>query len=373
MAEKFILHVGFHKTGTTAIQASLFAAQSTLLEHGIDYPTKASHGAAWSLSEKVWGWANRGGRLTPQSKWRKFVRMANSSKQTFMASSEFFSELNQTHIQKIKNQIKAEKTQIVFTIRPLAKMLASSYQQYLKYGVKADYEKWLNEMLDEPGASKMTPTFWRRNFHGENIKMWAEVFGAENITVMVVDESKPEFLYEAFNSYLGIPSGTLVKQDIGGNRSLTAEEASMLQQLNKKFPKDRPWDDYSIFIRQTAIRALSDTEPHPSGTKLLTPGWAVDKAEALTATAVDKIEKLGVNVIGDLQTLRNAKVPTGSSKEADVIPIETMIQTLIAFEQGVIRKMRWRVVLGEIPRRVKVRIFTKARMSSKERNVEDGE
>ena len=373
MAKKVILHVGFHKTGTTAIQASLFAAQTSLLEHGIDYRTKASHGAAWSLSGKVWGWVNRGGRLTPQSNWRKFVRMANSSKHTFMASSEFFSELNQEHIGKIKQQIKSEKIKIVFTIRPLAKMLASSYQQYLKYGIKADYEKWLHEMLDAPGASKMTPTFWRRNFHGENIKLWAEVFGAENITVMVVDETKPDFLYEAFNKFLGLPAGTLVKQELGGNRSLTAEEASMLQQLNKRFPKNRPWDDYSIFIRQTAIRALTDSEPHSSGTKLLTPSWAVEKAEELTADAVETIGKLGVNIIGDLQSLKNSKVPTGSSADATVIPVDTMIDTLLAFEQGVIRKMRWRVVLGEIPRRAKVRIFTKARLANKEGNLEDGE
>jgi hypothetical protein len=373
MAEKFILHVGFHKTGTTAIQASLFAAKSTLLEHGIEYRSRASHGAAWSLSEKVWGWAKRGGRLTPQSKWRKFVRMANSSKHTFMASSEFFTELTPEQISKIKTDIKAQKYEIIFTIRPLVKMLASSYQQYLKYGVKADYEKWLHEMLDAPGSSKMTPSFWRRNFHGEAIEKWSKVFGIENITVMVVDETKPDFLYEAFTNYLALPAGTLVKQDAGGNRSLTAEEASMLQQLNKKFPKDRLWDDYSIFIRQTAIRALTDNDPHASGTKLLTPQWAVDKAQELTASAVEQINSLGVKVIGDLQSLKETKVPTGENVLPEMIPIETMVEALLAFEQGVIRKMRWRVVLGEIPRRAKVRIFTKARLANKEGNLEDGE
>lgn len=373
MAEKFILHVGFHKTGTTAIQSALFAAQSQLAAAGITYPSRASHGAAWSLSEKVWGWAKRGGRLTPQSKWRKFVRIANASKGTFLASSEFFTELTPEQILRIKQEIKAHEYQIVFTIRPLVKMFASSYQQYLKYGLKADYSKWLHEMLDEPGSSKMTPSFWRRNFHGEAIAKWAKVFGVENVTVIVVDETKPEFLYDAFTDYLGLAKGVLTKQEAGGNRSLTAEEAAMLRLLNHQFPKDRAWDDYSIFIRQTAIRALTDKDPHASGTKLLTPQWAVDKAQELTASAVEQISSLGVKVIGDLESLKETKVPTGLSKEADVIPIETMIQTLIAFEQGVIRKMRWRVVLGEIPRRVKVRIFTKARMSNRERNVDDGE
>jgi hypothetical protein len=147
----------------------------------------------------------------------------------------------------------------------------------------------------------------------------------------------------------------------------------MLLQLNKKFPKDRLWDDYSIFIRQTAIRALTDNDPHASGTKLLTPQWAVDKAQELTASAVEQINSLGVKVIGDLESLKETKVPTGENVLPEMIPIQTMVDSLLAFEQGVIRKMRWRVVLSEIPRRAKVRIFSKARMANKEGNLEDGE
>lgn len=362
MAKRFILHVGFHKTGTTAIQASLYAAKSELEKFDITYAARASHGAAWALTEKVWGWRDRGGRLTPNTKWKKFVKKTKAAKSTFLASSEFFTELTPEQIQKLKHDVKAEKYEIIFTIRPLAKMLASSYQQYLKYGVKANYEKWLHEMLDEPGASKATPSFWRRNFHGQAIQKWADEFGAENITVIVVDETKPEFLYDAFTKYLGLPDGLLVAQETGANRSLTAEEVTMLQMLNKRFPKERAWDDYSVFIRQTAIRRLSDQPAQPSGTKLLTPEWAVEKAKALTEQAVKEIIAAKVNVIGDLQSLNSVKVPTGEPKPAEFIPVETMVEALLAFEQGVIRKMRWRVVLGEFARRLRRRVFGKVQV-----------
>lgn len=366
MAEKFILHVGFHKTGTTAIQASLFAAQPKLKELGITYVAKASHGAAWALNEKVWGWAKRGGRLTPQTKWNEFVREANSAPKTFMASSEFFSELTLSQIEKIKKDVRAKKYEIIFTIRPLVKMLASTYQQYLKYGIKADYSKWLHEMLDEPGSSKMTPTFWHRNFHDQAIAKWVEVFGVENVTVIVVDETKPDFLYDAFTSYLDLPAGLLTKQDSGANRSLTSEEAFMLLQINKQFPKDRLWDDYSIFVRQTAIRALTDKEADPTGTKLQTPQWAIDKATALTTSAVQHIAASGVRVIGDLDSLKDATVPTGENSEPTMIPIQTMVDALLAFEQGVIRKMRWRVVLKEVLRRLNRRVIGKDHLVEKD-------
>jgi hypothetical protein len=359
MAERFILHVGFHKTGTTAIQASLYAAQPKLQELGIEYASKASHGAAWSLAERLWGWANRGGRRTPKAKWHKFAKSVNSAKQTYLASSEFFSELKPEQIARIKNEIRANQYEIIFTIRPLVKMLASSYQQYLKYGLKADYNKWLHEMLDEPGSSKMTPSFWLRNFHGESITQWAQVFGVENVTVIVADETKPDFLYDAFTAYLGLPAGLLTEQDSGRNRSLTSEEAFMLLQVNKQFPKERLWDDYSIFVRQTAIRALTDKDADASGTKIQTPQWAVDKASALTETAVQQILTSGVKVVGDLGSLKEASVPTGENSEPTVIPIQSMVDALLAFEQGVIRKMRWRILLNEVVRRLKKRISGK--------------
>lgn len=366
MAERLILHVGFHKTGTTAIQASLFAAKPKLLEFGIDYAARASHGAAWALSEKVWGWAKRGGRLTPQTKWQKFVRKANKSPKTFMASSEFFTELTPSQIAKIKKDVRANKYEIIFTIRPLVKMLASSYQQYLKYGLKADYSSWLHEMLDDPGSSKMTPSFWRRNFHGDAVEKWADVFGVENVTVIVVDESKPDFLYDAFASYLELPVGILTKQESGANRSLTSEEAFMLLQINKQFPKDRQWDDYSIFVRQTAIRALTDKDPDTAGTKLQTPEWAIKKASDLTAVAVKKIEASGVKVIGELDSLKEASVPSGENPDPTVIPIQTMVDALLAFEQGVIRKMRWRSLFNEVLRRLNRRVLGKEQIVEKD-------
>lgn len=59
MAEKFVLHVGFHKTGTTAIQTSMYEAQAELAKKNITYlyaRARAHHVAAWSLSQRMWGW-----------------------------------------------------------------------------------------------------------------------------------------------------------------------------------------------------------------------------------------------------------------------------------------------------------------------------
>ena len=83
MAKKIIVHAGFHKTGTTAIQSSFFAAKDKLSKLGITYPDvggKAHHKAIYSLMAKTWGWEDRGGVLATDKKWQNFIKQINRAK-----------------------------------------------------------------------------------------------------------------------------------------------------------------------------------------------------------------------------------------------------------------------------------------------------
>jgi hypothetical protein len=317
MPEKeLILHVGFHKSGTSALQESFSAQRAELKALGIWYPDigrKAHHRIAWALTQKPWGWKTRGGQTTPFRHFTSLVRKINSSKhQKLLLSSEFFSELTIDQIQKIAENVKNREIKILFTLRPLVKVLSSSYQQYLKYGTKVDYVQWLHSVLDEPGVSKVNPTFWKRHLHGEVISTWAKVFGSDAITVLIADESKPEFLYQSLSQYLGLSPGFLKDQGTGSNRSLSLEEIALLLALNRNFPKEREWSEYLTFIRNGYIRQLTDRVPIKEGSaKLPTPRWAIDKANTIAADSKNTIASLGVKVIGDLQSLDSASVAEG--------------------------------------------------------------
>lgn len=364
-SKKVLIHVGFHKSGTTALQESLYLQREALLERGISYPNikkKAHHRLAWALTQRAWGWKNRGGERTPVSVWERTVKQINSSKaETVVLSSEFFSELKPEKIEKIKRDISSREVTILFTIRPLAKLLGSSYQQYLKYGTKADYESWLHSVLDEPGVSKVNPTFWMRHMHGEVITKWAKVFGVENICVVVVDESKPELLFDAVNQILGVEK-LLQPQETGSNRSLSVEEISLLLEINKLFPKEREWNEYLTFVRNGLIRELTDHIPvKPGQEKLLTPEWAVTKANSLAAASKEIIRNLGVRVYGDIESLDSASVPTGNPVYSSSIDIETMAKVLLTFNRAIIKRFPIRWLLADLKRRV---VFTVKRKSS---------
>jgi hypothetical protein len=293
------------------------------------------------------------------AEWQKVVKSVKRNKGTTLISSEFFCELDEAKILKFKEDIKVDDITIVFTLRPLLKLLSSSYQQYLKYGLTPTYEEWLHSVLETPGVSKQTPTFWKRHEHGRVISQWAKVFGAENIVVVVADETQPTAIFDAFNSILGIPADTLVQlEETGSNRSLTYEEICLLLEVNKKFPKKRDWSEYEIYIREGAIKHLTDkVKVDKSAEKLLTPQWAVDKVREIGAESVRQIKASGVSVIGSLDNFDKAEIPTGENSTLTHISIATAAQALLAFDNKTLRRQSSRVIFREALRRIKKKLM----------------
>jgi hypothetical protein len=359
MKKKVYLHVGFHKTGTTAIQESLFSHSDQLTNLGINYATnnrKANHRDAWALSERYWGWKKRGGKKTSIVQWEKRVKYLKSQKINSVISSEFFSEINDDQLNLMANDLRDFDVEVIFTIRPLAKLLGSSYQQYLKYGIKASYEEWLEDIFHNSEKPKFSPTFWKRHRHDEVISRWAKVFGNQKIHLVVVDESEPDVLYDSFNKILKLPAGTLKEvKGSGSNRSLNHPEIALLLAINKAFPKDRAWSDYAMFIRDGSIKNLTNqVQLAELGTKLLTPQWAVDEAAKLSSSSIAKITDLKIKIYGDLSKLNSTAIPVGANSEISEIPIDIAVNALLAFNKSrVIKKYSSKEIFNEAIKRLK--------------------
>jgi hypothetical protein len=353
MAKKLIVHAGFHKTGTTALQSAFFANINELDRYGISYPQvggKAQHKAIYSLMGKTWGWEDRGGVTATDKKWKNLVKQVVKAKKTTLISSEFLCELNEKQIAKFRKDLKVADSHIYFTIRPLLKIIPSAYQQHLKIGIKSDYEKWLHSILDEPGVSTITPSFWVRHTHPQVISKWIAEFGADRVTLIVVDEAQPDFMYDTFSELLGLPAKFLKKQEKqDSNRSLSLNEITLLNRINRKFPKRRSWHDYETFIRNGAVKHLTNkVVPAEGDLRLLTPQWAVDKAKAISANSVADIKKLGIRIIGDLDCFEDAKVPVGDNPRIEMIPVDLAAQALIALNLRVVETFPKKWILQKL-------------------------
>jgi hypothetical protein len=343
MAKRIVIHAGFFKTGTTALQSSLAANRERLLENGVLYPALSSadssrstgqHRAAWALKGRHWGWEDGGGTVTPIEVWDKLAGKLNDFEGTSLFSSEFLAELTRDDVERMSKDLKADKIEVVFTLRPLVKMLPSQYIQSLKYGMRLNYEDWLQRIFNGGEDKVQWRTFWTRHDHPVVIQRWVDVFGPENVTLLVVDETKPNLIYETFSELLSLPNDLLKQiEEKGLNRSLTWEEICLLLEMNKKFDRTLAWGEYATMIRNGIFRNLTDVPAQDGQHKLLTPQWAVDRAKELTVSNIQKLHSMGIKIIGDIDGTANADVPTGVNEPISSLPLDFAAELLLLHKQ----------------------------------------
>lgn len=330
-----LLHVGVHKTGTTAIQAALADARDELATHNVRYPGKlqAQHRAALALLGRPWGWNNRGGGVMDREHFDRLAKRTVKAPGRVVISSEFFCEASAEQAQEAVVALGDSGTRpvrVVVTLRNLGKLLPSSWQQYLKYGMTTSYDAWLTDVLATPGSSKMTPTFWKRHDHGDVVSRWEQAVGRENLTVMVLEDVPRDYMFETFAQFLDVPSEILTsRMELTSNRSMTAAEAEVLVRLNKRVKKTMQWTDYVMLVRRgVALGMVEGREPEVTEPKLHTPDWALDAAQQVGIASVNTIRELGVEVLGNLDALTTRIESTPDPGQNDQLPIDAAVTAI---------------------------------------------
>jgi hypothetical protein len=299
-----LLHIGPHKTGTSAIQGALHAARERLAAAGVIYPGRGRQ-TLWPILAITGQPALLGEPRPNIAHWDLLVQaVAAAGDQRVVLSSEFFAETQDSVIPRVVSELGGERVHVVVTLRPLWKIMPSQWQQYVQNGFRMPYGEWLAGILRQPPKTP-TPGFWRRHRHDDLVGRWAAVAGPQNVTVVVVDESDRTMLLRTFEAMLGLPDRFLALADDVANRSLTLAETEIVRRLNQEF-KLREWPDgnYPKFMRYGAVQQMkSSRQPGPDEARITTPGWAVERATEIAAEMADNIKGIGVRVVGDLGTL----------------------------------------------------------------------
>jgi hypothetical protein len=316
-----LLHIGPHKTGTTAVQAALFEIRDDLAERGIYYPSYDRHPMHAVLAAT--GRHSMMGDVPPkQAHWQRLLDEVNAAgDRTGVISSEFFSEAEPEAIARIVEELGGERVHVVVTLRPLVKILPSQWQQYVQNGQRTTYENWLHHMLRVPPYEQPNPSFWRRHRHDRLIQRWLDVVGPERLTVVVVDDSRRDMVLRVFESLLGLPDGTLPAVPVATNRSLSLGEIEMVRRFNVEFraQDDLPDNYYSRLVRYGAVQRLKQARtPGPDEPRVTTPRWAQEEAVRIGREIADRVAASQVRVIGDLELLHRqlpeaAEVPTSGA------------------------------------------------------------
>jgi hypothetical protein len=174
-----LLHIGPHKTGTTAIQGALQAARPELARHGVIYPGSGRQhrmpALAVTNSRGVSGM-----REARMVEWERLVADVQAARRKrVVVSSEAFVEANDTVAATIVEQLGGDRVNVVVTLRPLARILPSAWQQLVRNHLCATYDEWLETVLNHSPDRPSTRNFWHRHRHEAVVERWMSILGLQ--------------------------------------------------------------------------------------------------------------------------------------------------------------------------------------------------
>ncbi|MFF4396823.1 hypothetical protein [Streptomyces sp. NPDC001480] len=326
-----LLHIGPHKTGTTAIQGALFAAKETLPRYGVEFPAHSRHPMEAALAASARP-AMMGDTAPTDGHWTRLLAQVRATGgHTSVVSSEFFADApDGATARRIVGQLGGDRVHILVTVRPLAKIMPSQWQQYVQNGLRMGYEDWLDHMLRKAPYEKPNPSFWHRHGHDRLVERWSRVTGPERVTVVVVDDRDRGGLLRTFEALLGLPDGLLRPVPDTANRSLTLAETEMLRNLDVEFRGNGLPDElYSRLVRNGAVMHMKNAcSPTARDVRIATPRWALEAAAAIGAEMAERIAATGVRVLGDPGLLSAAPEQTEPVPGAARIAPEVAAQAL---------------------------------------------
>ena len=106
-------------------------------------------------------------------------------------------------------------------------------------------------------------------------------------------------------------------ENVRDNRGLTAAEVELVRRLNIDF-RERRWPSlaHHEVIALGTVMQLQTRTPEPAEARIVTPSWAVERANQLTEAAVARIRELDVLVMGGSQ-LPEAPLPPPAAGPAE--------------------------------------------------------
>ena len=120
-SDAILVHIGVHKTGTTALQGDLRRFRQRMERHGVTFPvtTMSQHHAGRALVGGELGWeATR----TPRERrkgWQEFADEVTAHPGRVILSSEFMCQANDRQAKRLVDTLGPSRVHILVAFRPL--------------------------------------------------------------------------------------------------------------------------------------------------------------------------------------------------------------------------------------------------------------
>lgn len=311
MAERVVLHVGTMKSGTSYLQALLFAEKARLAEAGVLVP-----GRTWNDQARAVRQALNPRSRGPRDRWQAMVEEVASARGAAVISMEYLGPAHPDAIASVVDQLGGEAVRVVITARDLNRTLVSMWQETIQNGRTWSWTDYLadaetKQPADGPGAAdRRTPggTFWRQQDLVRMVSDWSGVVDRENLTLVTVPQpgAPRTTLAERFAEASGLDLD--IERTVSrANESLGLASLLVLRRVNEllderdlRFPIGQGLRKRTL--AKTVLASRRDVEP---ALGLVTPAWVIEQ----TRRTVRSLSRAGVTLVGDWADLEPVDVP----------------------------------------------------------------
>lgn len=301
MTRPVVLHVGTPKSGTTSLQRTLARHRTVLGERDVLYPGDRPSHFLEALSLRDAGF---GGQRVAEAEgaWDRMVAEVAAADRHTIVSHEMLGGAGRRAVRRAVDSLAPRPVRVVLTCRDLARQLPAVWQEGVKNGDDRPFTQFLEQTLaDWDGPDTRRGAWAGQNLLGVTGR-WAEVVGAERVTLVTVPpQGPPDELWQRFVAATGLPDLDWSLPDQPRNRSMGAAEAELLRRLGSRLPDDLPWEErHRVVRRALGQRRLAGTSAYGP---LAVPEHLRASVDAIAAEVREGLVAAGYCVVGDLEDL----------------------------------------------------------------------
>ena len=343
-SDAILVHIGPHKTGTTALQSMLERARPAMAEVGVLYPGihGAHHDEARSLRQRSAGWTSDNEAYTPDpGVWDALVEQVRATPGRVVISSEFFAQSDGEQRAKLVRDLGRERVHIVMAARNPTSIAVSTWQQVLRQGWNRTLENWLDRQFRRDGSDGPQSSFWFWADSASLAQRWAAEVAPDRMNVIVLDETDRTALPRTFEQLLDLPEGMLANQPAKSNRGLTAPEAELFHKVLDSIEGEYSWEEYSKVVRAgMLVQLVEGRTPPPDEPRSRMPQWAVEQGQRDAEDIIERLAALDDMLIGDLAALRRG--PSAADPLAPItdVPLDLAADAIVGAMNAGVRQMR---------------------------------
>jgi len=325
MTQRLIVHIGPRKTGTTYLQRVLQQLSPGLADAGVLYSTDFRGGndynhvsavtdVTFATEAKVNGrWTSRDG-----SAWIGLQQAVASWDGTAIVSAEMLGGLRPNAAAAFLEGLPAQRVDVIITMRDLARILPSSWQQHVRNTHTEDYRHYLRRRGRQRGKvppierqpvwdTKRNLTFWRSYAYGALVRRWASLVGLDHVRVVTLPPagSHSSALWERFIAAVDVaelPATAPTLENFIANIGSTAEEAAFLHAFNVE-AASRGWNRHRTNAEQQRLLSAGFLDREDRGQPLRLPADFVDIVRDWADADRTDLQSTQVTIFGDLSDL----------------------------------------------------------------------